>query len=44
MLESQLNTVILLHPSDPQVPLFLHPFGAPLESVLQLEQPIVIFI
>tara|TARA_B100001079_G_scaffold266237_1_gene273088 strand:+ start:449 stop:571 length:123 start_codon:yes stop_codon:yes gene_type:complete len=40
MLDSQLKTVILLHPSEPQVPLFLHPSGVPLEFELQFEQPI----
>jgi len=40
MLESQSNTVNLLQPSVPQVPLFLQPFGCPSLPVEQLLQPI----
>src|SRR5690606_41962263 len=40
MFESQSNTVSLLQPSVPQVPLFLHPLGWPPVLDAQLLQPI----
>jgi len=40
--ESQSKTVSLLHPSVPQVPLFLQPFGSPDVPEAQLVQPIFI--
>jgi hypothetical protein len=40
MFESQLKTVSLLHPSVPQVPLFLHPEGLPLLLFAHVAQPI----
>jgi len=40
ILDSQSNTVNLLHPSVPQVPLFLQPFGCPSAPLAQLVQPI----
>jgi hypothetical protein len=41
MFESQSKTVNLLQLSVPQVPLFLHPFGAPPSDVEQLVQAII---
>jgi hypothetical protein len=40
MLPNQSKTVNLLHPSLPQVPLFLQPLGVPSFPVLQLAHPI----
>src|SRR5690606_31763234 len=42
--ESQSNTVSLLQPSVPQVPLFLHPLGWPPVLDAQLLQPIFLYI
>ena len=44
MLESQSNTVSLLQPSVPQVPLFLHPRGCSPAVVEQLLQPIFLIL